>query len=116
MNALGYELVRKSADPGEPKPVLESWEFARRTFSWQRARAALEGLPGGRGLNIAHVAVDRWAKSGKVALRWLGRHEARRDISYELLSELTNRFANVLRHLGVRRCNGWRCRCMDEAP
>jgi acetyl-CoA synthetase len=68
------------------------------------ARADLAGLPGGRGLNIAHEAVDRHAHSaraGKVALRWLGKDGTRRDYTYRELSTLTARFANALRTLGV---------------
>ena len=43
-------------------------------------RAELDGLPGGRGLNIAHEAVDRHAagpRAERVALRWLGSAGAR---------------------------------------
>ena len=55
----------------------------RRPFSWAGARRALDGLPGGRGLNIAHEAVDRHAagdRRERVAVRWLrrdGRVESR---------------------------------------
>ena len=75
-----------------------------RTFSWAAARAELDGLPGGQGLNIAHEAVDRHAAGPNaevVALRWLGRDGSRQDISYRELAEHTARFANVLASLGV---------------
>src|SRR5213594_3163451 len=42
-------------------------------FWWQTARGWLDGLSHGRGLNIAHEAVDRHAsgpRAGKAALRW----------------------------------------------
>ena len=42
-------------------PNLVDYASARATFTWSRARAALDGLPGGAGLNIAHEAVDRHA-------------------------------------------------------
>jgi len=73
-------------------------------FSWERARALLDGLPDGRGLNIAHEAVDRHATGERgrtVALRWLGKNGERVDITYAELAERTARFANVLRTLGV---------------
>ena len=64
----------------------------------------LDGLPDGRGLNIAHEAVDRHAlgpRADHLALRWLGRAGERRDLSFRELAAATNRFANVLRGLGV---------------
>jgi len=63
-------------------------------------------LPGGRGLNIAYEAVDRHvsgAKGARVAFRWIARSSKTRDITYAELSALTNRFANALDGLGVRR-------------
>ena len=44
-------------------------------FSWDKIQQELSGLPGGRGLNIAHEAVDRRAggpRRNHRALRWLG--------------------------------------------
>ena len=35
--------------------------------SWAAARRQLDGLPGGRGLNIAHEAVDRHVLHGEAA-------------------------------------------------
>jgi acetyl-CoA synthetase len=73
-------------------------------FSWSAARRALDGLPGGRGLNIAHEAVDRHAagaRQERVALRWISKEGARRDFTYSDLRDETSRFANVLRSLGV---------------
>jgi acetyl-CoA synthetase len=74
-------------------------------IGWEEARRALEGLPGG-GLNIAHEAVDRHAAgplAARVALRWLGAQDARREITYRELAALSNRFANVYRSLGVQK-------------
>ena len=71
---------------------------------WARARRALDGLPDGRGLNIAHEAVDRHLgtdREHRVAIRWLGGRGAREDLTYGDLAERTARFANVLQDLGV---------------
>jgi acetyl-CoA synthetase len=76
-----------------------------RKSPWDEARRRLAGLPGG-GLNIAHEAVDRHAagpRATRVALRWLGAQGARREISYRELAALSNRFANVLRALGIAK-------------
>lgn len=77
-----------------PSPNLADYEAACRTFRWKDARAALDGLPGGRGLNIAQEAVDRHAcgeRRDHVALRWLPRAGEARDITYGDLQGLTNR-------------------------
>jgi acetyl-CoA synthetase len=84
-------------------PNLRDYAAFRASFSWDGARRDLEGLPNG-GLNIAHEAVDRHAagkRKSHIALRWLGKNGAIRDFSYAKLSELSNRFANVLQGLGV---------------
>jgi acetyl-CoA synthetase len=82
------------------------YEAERALFRWEDARKRLDGLPGGRGLNMAHEAVDRHAlgaQADRIAIRWLGRSGERRDITYAELRRLTNRFANVLRRLGIGR-------------
>lgn len=84
-------------------PLLADYERARREFSWDRARAALDGLPDGRGLNIAHEAVDRHAAgplADATALRWIGRGDAREELTYRQLAAATSRFAHVLAGLG----------------
>jgi acetyl-CoA synthetase len=88
------------------EPNLSDYEAVRAAFSWADARRALDGLPGGRGLNIAHEAVDRHAaggRSSRVALRCLGQDGRRQDITYADLRQQTNRFANTLRALGIGR-------------
>ncbi len=86
-------------------PNVPDVEAYRATFSWEGARAALDGLPGGRGINIAHEAVDRHAAGvgrDRPAIRWLGKDGRSRSISYGELAEATSRFANVLARLGLR--------------
>ncbi|RME56124.1 MAG: acetate--CoA ligase [Caldilineae bacterium] len=87
-------------------PNLRDYETTYATFSWDEIRRELDGLPGGKGLNIAHEAVDRHADgplAHKVALRWLGKDDTVLDFTYEGLKKATNRFANVLRSLGVEK-------------
>ncbi|TCC21612.1 acetate--CoA ligase [Kribbella sindirgiensis] len=79
------------------------YEEARQDFSWAAAAQLLSGLPEGRGLNIAHEAVDRHLATGRgghVAIRAIGR-SGTRDLTYRDLSLLSNRFANLLRSLDV---------------
>ncbi len=90
--------------PALTAPNMEDYAATRAEFSWPWARHLLDGLPGG-GLNIAHEAVDRHTagpRRSHVALRCLSRQGGpARDLSYEDLRQLTNRFANVLDGLGV---------------
>lgn len=71
---------------------------------WDGARRELAELPGGHGLNIAHVAVDQHVLQGngqRIAIRWIGSGGSKRDISYLELSQAASRFANVLKDLGI---------------
>ncbi|SEQ48100.1 acetate--CoA ligase [Thalassovita taeanensis] len=75
----------------------------RAAFTWEQARATLDGLPDG-GLNIAHEALDRHVAAGhggQVAIRWLGKDNDRRDLTYAELSADAARFANVLAQHGL---------------
>ncbi|HVZ76446.1 MAG TPA: acetate--CoA ligase [Gemmatimonadaceae bacterium] len=99
-------VITKAPVTGGRPPTMPDYEHACAGFSWEQARRTdLEGLPDGRGLNIAHEAVDRHARAhgGHVALRWRGGHGERRDITYEQLAQDSNRMANVLGALGVQK-------------
>jgi acetyl-CoA synthetase len=96
--------IHKDDWPAGVTPNLVDYERTRAGFAWDDARAALDGLPDGRGLNIAHEAVDRHAAGGRrdrVALRWLRRDGSIREATYGQLAAATNRFANAIRSLGV---------------
>lgn len=103
----GWAPIEKPRSGWKLAPNLQDYEAVRAAFSWEAAaRRELDGLPGGKGLNIAHEAVDRHAASsraGHLALRWLGKRGEARDFTYAELRDLTNRFANVLRELGVAK-------------
>jgi acetyl-CoA synthetase len=99
-----WATIRKGAWPGDVRPNVVDYASARAGFSWDAARAALDGLPGGRGLNIAHEAVDRHAAGAgrdRVAVRWLRRGGRVDEATYGQLAAAGNRFANALRSLGT---------------
>ncbi|HKK46855.1 MAG TPA: AMP-binding protein, partial [Balneolaceae bacterium] len=86
-------------------PNLENYEREYSSFNWDNVKLELAGLPEG-GLNIAYEAVDRYADGAlkdKIALRWLGEEGALREFTYENLKYETNRFANVLQNLEVKK-------------
>ncbi|WP_199433710.1 acetate--CoA ligase [Qaidamihabitans albus] len=102
---MDWEPIGKPASARE-RANLRDYARTCREFDWTRARSVLSGLPGGRGLNIAYEAVDRHAagpRATRTALRWMDRHDAVTELSYAELAERTNRFAVLLRELGVRR-------------
>jgi len=98
-------LIKKTAPTGARAPQLPDPDAARVAFRWETAARELDGLPGG-GLNIAYEAVDRHAlgtRRDHVAIRWLDKSGTAHDFSYEILRQQSNRFANVLKKLGVGR-------------
>ena len=100
-------IAKSTIHPSIPHH-LQDYAAERRAFSWDAARSALDGLPGG-GLNIAHEAIDRHVARGagaKTALRWLDKQGQPHDFSYAWLRELSNRFANVLGTLGLGKGDG----------
>ncbi len=105
---VAWETIHKPERPDWPPPNLDDYSAVCTGFSWEEARSALRGLPGG-GLNIAFEAVDRHLDEGladKTAIRWLPREpqnagQGARDFSYRDLARLTSRFANLLDRLGV---------------
>ncbi len=95
-------IIRKAASDFRVPPNWVDYDETRAEFSWENARKELAGLPGG-GINIAHEAIERHlqdASRERAAFRFLGM-DGERALSYRELSLLTNRFANVLRRLGI---------------
>ena len=75
--------VQKHLESCQKTPNLLDYTTTVATFSWDAIRSELQGLPEGKGLNIAHEAVDRHADGplrDRVALRWLGSNGATRDL------------------------------------
>jgi acetyl-CoA synthetase len=95
------EVLKDAATTGR-SPVLADYAAERQGFSWEAARARLQGLPAG-GLNIAHEAVDRHlaVHGDRVALRWVAKDGTTRDLTYNGLAGRTNQVANALTALGL---------------
>ncbi len=98
-------VIRKEAASLRVPPHLADYESVRSAFSWDAIRRELGVVPGGF-VNIGYAAVDRHLATpvcDRVAFRFIARDLRRRDVSFLELARLTNRFANVLRGLGVGR-------------
>jgi acetyl-CoA synthetase len=96
--------ICKAAGPPRVLPYLEDYDAARRSFTWEAARAELSSPRGS--LNMAFEAVDRHVDAGaggRRALRFIDREWRRVDLSYRELQQQCNRFANALSALGIAR-------------
>ncbi|MGN8247075.1 acetate--CoA ligase [Cellulomonas soli] len=103
---MSHPTIHKGPADWRVPPRLPRDAPERTSFSWDVARSWLDGLPDGQGLNIAHEAVDRHAvgpTATRTAIRWLGKHGAREDVTYDDLRRRTNRFAHALERLGVHQ-------------
>ena len=72
---MQWQPIRKSAADWAVPPNLPDYEATCASFHWDSVWRELDGLPDGRGINIAHEAVDRHATGARgdhLALRWLG--------------------------------------------
>jgi len=100
---MQWTAIEKHPQRWQVPPNLADLDAARIDFSWVEARSELDGLPGGRGLNMAYEAVDRHTQGGRerVALRFLQADGGDLDFTFGDLRLQTNRFANVLRTLDV---------------
>ncbi|MBD1545637.1 acetate--CoA ligase [Roseibium aggregatum] len=101
---MAREIIRKDTAYAA-KANMPDYDKERASFSWEDAKAELDGLPGGK-LNIAHEALDRHIANGnadKTALRWISKDGEPTDFSYRDLIGQTARFANVLRSIGVEK-------------
>jgi acetyl-CoA synthetase len=101
---MDLQPIRKSPSDFAITPNLLDYDTTRANFSWDSIRQAIDGLPQGKGLNLAYEAVDRHAagpRRDKIAIRWLGKGGERRDFTYGDLGEQSSRFANTLHRLGI---------------
>ncbi len=99
---MAWAPITKDLSEWTAAPNLADLEGTRTNFSWDAVRQELARQGGS--WNIAELAVDRQAEGPLrdfVAIHWLGRDGSIQDITYAQLRERTNRFANVLRRLGI---------------
>ncbi|HSP70214.1 MAG TPA: acetate--CoA ligase, partial [Bryobacteraceae bacterium] len=98
---MNWAPIKKDISTWPIRPNLSDLQEIRTSFSWDQVRSEL----GSAGcFNIGQLAVDRHAAGplhDHVALRWLSRDGIILDTTYTQLREQTNRFANMLRWLGV---------------
>jgi acetyl-CoA synthetase len=107
MNML-WTSIQKYPETFKITPHLLNYSDTVATFSWDAIRGELQGLPEGRGFNIGHEAVDRHADGwlhDHIALQWLGSNGTSRAFTYGDLKAESNRFANILKDLGIGKAD-----------
>jgi len=97
------KIIKKPKKFFKKKPNLENYDKAYKKFKWKDVDKEIAWL--GHRLNVAHAAVDchvnTWRKN-KVALYWEGVEKSKK-FTFMQLSELSNKFANVLKSIGVKK-------------
>ncbi len=103
---MDYEPIKKvEANRMPVRPNLFNYEKAWEDFRWEDINRELDGFEDG-GLNIAYEAVDRYMGTPlreKTALFWEGKDGESREYTFHDLYRLTNRFADALIRLGIRK-------------
>ena len=95
------------ADVFEPEAGmanLEDYEATVRSFDWESVHSRFRWSETGR-VNLAYEAIDRHVDDGRgddVALYYEDT-DRRETYTYSQISLLTNRFANVLRSMGIQK-------------
>jgi acetyl-CoA synthetase len=87
------------------KHNLEDYNKIYKRFDWNQAKKEIEFFPGNK-LNASYNAVDRHAntwRKNKVALYWEGENGENRKYTFLELKELSDKFANVLEKLKVKK-------------
>ncbi|MDJ0921895.1 MAG: acetate--CoA ligase [Henriciella sp.] len=104
------KIIRKS-EKSFATSNMQDYEEVYGSFAWEEARARLDGFDNGC-LNIAHECVDRHVAQGRgerVAIRWVGKDDTTKDLTYRDLRDLTNRFANIIAKHGAQRGDSLFC-------
>jgi len=101
---MAFEAIKKIPKNFKVTPNVIDYAQTCAAFSWERTEREITQPANDHGLNIAYECVDRHAQGARrdyLALRWLSKSGEARNVSYGELRRLTNRFANVLKNLGI---------------
>lgn len=86
-------------------PNLANYEKAYASFTWDQAEKEIEWFSGHK-INAAYNAIDRHCatkRKDKTALIWVNQDKKTEFYSFAELAKLTNKFANLLVNLGLKK-------------
>lgn len=98
-------IIRKDISKLKKPPNLSDYEKTYKNFTWKKAEKEIDYFKDGS-LNAAYNAIDRHAKGknkNKAALFHEGQNGEKEKYTFKELELLTNKFANVLSRLGVKK-------------
>ena len=100
---FGDEIIRPTATESN----MGDYDTARKNFSWEDVKKQLFWFDDAMTkTNTAYNMIDRHLTDGredKVALKWKGASGEKEEYSFRDLKKLTDKFANVLGNLGIKR-------------
>lgn len=99
------EIIKKTPQDLAVKPNLKNYEQAYENFSWEQIKDEIKYFPGGK-INAAHNAVDKYLDTptqNKLALIWENDAGIVLKFSFLDIIRLSNKVANILKNLGVKR-------------
>lgn len=99
------KIIKKTKKLLKATPNLIDYQKKYRTFSWEQAEKEISWFSGKK-LNAAYNAVDRNAqgpRKNKIALYWHAANDQKKKYTFAELSAQSNKFANVLKGLKVKR-------------
>lgn len=98
-------IIRKDSSELKKSPNLLDYEKTCKNFTWKKGESEIDYFKDGT-LNAACNAIDRHAegkRKNKIALFFEGQNGEKEKYTYSDFKKLTNKFANVLQNLGVKR-------------
>ncbi len=105
MNHTTENTIKKNTSEFKIAPNMKDYDKLYASFSWESAQSEIDFFEDGT-LNAAYNAVDRHAmgdKKDKNALLFEGATGEKEAYTYGDLSELSNKFANVITTNGIKR-------------
>ncbi|MFH1249325.1 MAG: acetate--CoA ligase [archaeon] len=106
---MKVEIIKVNQKRINGKPNLQNYAKVAKNFKWDSVKKEIAWFDDGK-LNAAYNAIDKhvpiWEKN-KVALYWENEEGKKKEYSFLDISERSNKLANVLKDLGVKK--GDRC-------
>ena len=99
------KIIRKKRGAGYITPNLYDYEKVVSSFTWKNAEKEIDWLGAGK-INAAYNALEVNAKNqrkNKIALYWENEFGQEKKFTFWELNELANKFANLLKKIGVER-------------
>src|SRR5436190_23662761 len=82
--------------------AMQGYRHARDSFLWDSVLEEL-GWQDRADINLGHTIIDRHANGHGAALYWVAKGGSCTTLTYRDIRSLSNRIANLLRFLGVRK-------------